>query len=362
MTSISTAPDLRPSLPSVDNTAFQMGLDTFGDTTADLAGNRLHHAQVIRNVLEQGQLADRVGVDFFGIGEHHRPDYAVSAPDTILAGLATTTDRIHLGSAVTVLSSDDPIRVYQRFATINALSKGRAEAVLGRGSFTESFPLFGYKLEDYNSLFSEKFDLFTKIITQEPLNWNPGNREPLVNQEIYPKTEGLLKHWLAVGGSPESVARAAQYKTPLMLAIIGGPAERFKPYTDLYRRANEQLGNGTLPIAVHSPGHIADTDEEARKQLREHWIANRNKIGSERGWGPAGEREFEHEIEHGALYVGSPETVAQKIADTAQKLGINRFDLKFSNGALAHEHSMSSIELYGTKVMPRVRELLAEAQ
>ncbi len=359
MIKLQESPDLRPQLPSVDQTPFQMGLDTFGDTTKDLAGQKLHQAQVIRNVLAEGQLADRVGVDFFGIGEHHRPDFAVSAPDTILAGLATSTERIHLGSAVTVLSSDDSIRVYQRFATINALSKGRAEAVLGRGSFTESFPLFGYKLEDYDRLFAEKFDLFTKILSQQPVNWNPGgDRPPLVNQEIYPKTEGTLKHWLAVGGSPESIARAIQYRTPLMLAIIGGPASRFKAYTDAYQQANEELGNGKLPIAIHSPGHIADSDQEARDQLREHWLAGRNKTGAERGWPPAGEREFEQEIEQGSLYVGSPETVAQKIAATARELGIDRFDLKYSNGALAHEHAMRSIELYGTEVLPRVRQLL----
>lgn len=359
MNSTST-PDLRPGLPSVDQTPIQLGLDTFGDTTVDLKGNPLHQGQVIRNVIEQGQLADRVGIDFFGVGEHHRADYAVSAPDTILAGLATSTERIRLGSAVTVLSSEDPIRVYQRFATINAMSAGRAEVVLGRGSFTESFPLFGYKLEDYNTLFAEKFDLFSRIITQEPLNWNPGNREPLVNQRIYPQTEGTLSTWLAVGGSPESVTRAAQYKTPLMLAIIGGPAERFKPYTDLYRRATAQLGHGDLPIAVHSPGHIAETDDEARNQLRQHWIANRNAIGADRGWPPATESDFENEVEYGSHYVGSPETVARKIAATVKTLGIDRFDLKYSHGTLPHEYSMRSIELYGTQVIPMVRQLLAE--
>ncbi|GGH62480.1 LLM class flavin-dependent oxidoreductase [Rothia aerolata] len=343
-----------------DPQQIEFGLDTFGDTTEDLQGETLHQAQVIRNVIEQGQLADRVGVDFFGVGEHHRPDFAVSSPDTILAGLATSTERIKLGSAVTVLSSDDPIRVYQRFATINAMSKGRAEVVLGRGSFTESFPLFGFDLSDYDRLFSEKLDLFSKIVTEEPVNWNPGNRNPLVNQEIYPKTEGGLSRWIAVGGSPESVVRAAEYKIPLMLAIIGGPASRFAPFVDLYHRANQQLGNENLPVAVHSPGHIAETDEEAMEQLKPYWILNRNKIGAERGWGSAGEKEFYHEAKYGSLYVGSPETVAQKIAKTVKGLNLDRFDLKYSNGPLPHEYSMKNIELYGTQVIPRVRELLSE--
>lgn len=357
----STTPD--PTTPAklkpVSETKIQLGLDTFGDTTRDLAGKRLHQAEVIRNVIKQGQLADQVGLDFFGVGEHHRPDFAVSAPDTILAGLATSTKRIHLGSAVTVLSSEDPIRVYQRFATIDAMSNSRVEVVLGRGSFTESFALFGYKLEDYNELFAQKFELFKKIVSQNPVNWAPGDRNPLVNQEIYPKTEGILKQWLAVGGSAESVLRSIQSATPLMLAIIGGAPDRFLPYVKMYHEGNAQLGNQDMPLAIHSPGHIADTDEEAKEQLRDKWILARNKIGKERGWGPAGEGEFEAEVEQGSLYVGSPETVAQKIANTIKTLGATRFDLKYSNGALPHEYSMKSIELYGTKVAPRVRELLA---
>ncbi|MEX3611377.1 LLM class flavin-dependent oxidoreductase [Rothia sp. LK2588] len=345
-------------MKSVNEQQLQMGLDTSGDVTVNPDGSPVPQAQVIRNVLAQGQLADRVGVDFFGVGEHHRPDFAVSAPDVVLAGLATSTERIHLGSAVTVLSSDDPIRVFQRFSTINALSNGRAEVVLGRGSFTESFPLFGYKLEDYDQLFADKLELFSRVASEEPFNWNPGDRNPLRNQRVYPETEGGLARWIAVGGSPESVVRAAQYKTPLMLAIIGGPASRFKPFVDLYHRANRELGNGELPVAVHSPGHIAETDAEAQEQIVEHWITNRNKIGRERGWGQASKEQFDQEIKHGSLYVGSPETVAQKIAKTVSALGVNRFDLKYSNGPLPHEYSMRSIELYGTEVILRVREIL----
>lgn len=337
----------------------QLGVDTFGDVTVDADGKALPYPEVIRNVVAQGRLADRVGLDFIGIGEHHRPDFAVSAPDVVLAALATVTERIRLGTAVTVLSSDDPIRVFERFATIDAISNGRAEVILGRGSFTESFPLFGFDLAQYDELFSEKLDLFAHLLGEGPVTWQGSIRPPLVDQHVYPKTANGLAAWIAVGGSPESVVRAARYRIPLMLAVIGGDAARFAPYTQLYRQANEQLGNGELPIGLHSPGHVADTDQEARDQLREHWITNRNRIGRERGWPPASPGDFEREAEHGALYVGSPETVAQKIARTVRLLGVQRFDLKYSNGPLPHEHLMRSIELYGTQVAPRVRELLA---
>nr|WP_243758252.1 LLM class flavin-dependent oxidoreductase [Allobranchiibius sp. GilTou38] len=335
-------------------------MDTFGDRTVDAQGALLPYPQVIRNVVEQAVLADRCGVDFIGIGEHHRADYAISAPDVVLAGIATRTERIRLGSAVTVLSSDDPIRVFERFSTIDALSGGRAEVILGRGSFTESFPLFGFDLGQYEELFAEKLDLFAELLAEKPVTWSGELRPPLVDQDVYPKTAGGLKAWIAVGGTPQSVVRAANYRIPLMLAVIGGPADRFTPFVQIYRRANEQLGQPQLPIGLHSPGHIADTDQEARDQLREHWITNRNKIGSERGWPPARPGDFEREIEQGALYVGSPETVSAKIAATVRTLDVDRFDLKYSNGPLPHEHSMRAIELYGTQVIPRVRELLSE--
>lgn len=340
------------------------GLDTFGDTTVDRAGRPVHHAQVLRDVVEQAVLADQVGVDAFGIGEHHRPDFAVSAPDVVLAGIATRTQRITLGSAVTVLSSDDPIRVHQRFATIDALSSGRAEVVLGRGSFTESFPLFGFDLQQYEQLFSEKLDLFSALLPEGPVTWSGELRPPLVDQHVYPKTENGLRSWIAVGGSPESVVRAARYRMPLMLAIIGGPAGRFAPFADLYREANAQLA-GTdaprLPIAVHSPGFIAETDAKAAELAMPHWLTNRNQIGRERGWGDAGEADFHREVRSGAMYVGSPETVAQKIAATVRTLGLDRFDLKYASGPTPHDDLMTSVDLYGRKVIPRVRELLAEA-
>ena len=336
----------------------QFSLNTFGDVTVDAAGDPVHQAQVIRDVVEEGKLADRVGIDYFAVGEHHREDFAVSAPDVVLAGLATVTERIKLGTAVTVLSSDDPIRVFERFSTIDAMSNGRADLILGRGSFIESFPLFGFDLAQYEELFSEKLDLFAALLPEEPVTWSGELRPPLQNQKVYPRTENGLTSWIAVGGSPESVVRAARYKMPLMLAVIGGNARRFKPFADLYRDANEQLVNGDLPIGVHSPGFVADTDEEARELLMPHWLENRNAIGKERGWGPAGPDEFISEARHGALAVGSPDTVAHKIADAIRALGLSRFDLKYSNGPMPHANLMRCIELYGTEVIPRVRRIL----
>ncbi len=338
----------------------ELGLDTFGDVTVREDGAPETAAQVIRNLVDQAVLADETGVDFLGVGEHHRDDFAVSAPEIVLAGMATRTERIRLGSAVTVLSSDDPVRVFERFSTVDALSNGRAEVILGRGSFTESFPLFGFDLQDYEELFAEKLDLFAHLLTEEPVTWQGRLRAPLHSADVFPKTEGgSLKTWIAVGGSPQSVVRAASYRLPLMLAIIGGPTDRFRPFVDLYHQALDQIGAGRLPVGVHSPGHIAPTDEQAREELFPHFKANRDRIGAERGWPPVGRGEFDREIERGALYVGSPDTVARKIADTVGLLGLDRFDLKYSNGPMPHAQSMRAVELYGTRVIPLVRDLLA---
>jgi probable LLM family oxidoreductase len=339
----------------------QFGLDTFGDITVDENGERLSSAQVLRNLVEQAVLADRVGVDAFGVGEHHRDDFAVTAPEVVLAAIASRTERIKLGTAVTVLSSDDPIRVYERFATLDALSNGRAEVTLGRGSFTESFPLFGYDLADYEVLFSEKLDLFAALRTEQPVTWEGTTRPSLVNATAYPRTEsGSIDTWIGVGGSPESVVRAARYGIPLMLAIIGGDPARFAPYTELYRRALAEFSHDELPIGAHSPGYIADTDSDARETLFPHFKAQRDRIGAERGWGPATRSQFDSEVAHGAIFAGSPDTVAAKIARTVQALGLSRFDLKYSNGTMPHEQLLHTIELYGTKVIPQVRELLAD--
>ena len=340
----------------------QLGIDTFGDVTLGTEDRPLSEAEVIRHVVDEGVLADAVGVDFIGVGEHHRDDFAVSAPEMVLAAIAGRTDRIRLGSAVTVLSSDDPVRVFQRFATLDALSAGRAEVILGRGSFTESFPLFGYDLGDYEELFEEKLDLFVHLLREQPVTWSGHTRAALDGLQVHPRTEsGSLVSWVGVGGSPESVVRAARYGLPLMIAIIGGESARFAPLVDLYHRALDRFEQARLPVGVHSPGHVADTDEEAREQLWPHMKRLRDRIGAERGWGPMGRAEFDQQAgPDGSLYVGSPETVAAKIATTARVLGLARFDLKYSAGHLPHDHLLRSIELYGSKVIPRVRELLAE--
>jgi len=260
-----------------------------------------------------------------------------------------------------VLSSDDPIRVFQRFATLDGISSGRAEVILGRGSFTESFPLFGLDLAQYEQLFEEKLELFAAVRQQNPVTWSGTVRPPLVDKSVYPPLQhGLLPTWIGVGGSPESVVRTAKYGFNLMLAIIGGEPERFAPYVDLFQRAIAQFEMPMPKIGVHSPGHIAETDEQAREELWPHHSEMTNRIGKERGWGPMSRESFEHEADTGSIYVGSPETVAQKIAKTAKALQLDRFDLKYSNGTLAHEKLMTSIELYGTQVAPRVRELLAD--
>lgn len=343
-------------------TDLRLGLDTFGDVTLDAAGAPLPQAQVLRNVVEEAVLADRVGVDAFNVGEHHRPDFAISAPEVVLGAIAARTERILLGTAVTVLSSDDPVRVYERTATLDGLSGGRAEVTLGRGSFTESFPLFGFDLADYERLFEEKLELFARLRSEAHVRWQGTVRGPL-DAEVYPKTgRGTVNAWVGVGGSPESVVRAARYGFPLMLAIIGGDPSRFAPYVDLYHRALGEMNPdvGRLPVGVHSPGFVWDTDEEAAELLFPHFKANRDRIGAERGWPPATRRDYDHEVVAGALFVGSPETVARKIARTVRALGLSRFDLKYSNGTMPHEQLLRTIELYGTVVIPRVRELLAE--
>ena len=341
--------------------SIELGVDTFGDVTVAAGGTPLSQAQTLRNVVEQGVLADQVGIDFIGLGEHHRRDFAISAPEVMLAAIASRTTRIQLGSAVIVLSSDDPIRVFQRFSTLNAISNGRAEVVLGRGSFTESFPLFGFDLAQYEELFEEKLNLFAELLKGEPVTWSGRLRPALDKQPIYPPAEGgTLKTWIAVGGSPESVVRAAYYGIPLMLAIIGGSPARFAPWAELYRERLEKFGKPLQPIGVHSPGHVADTDDQAKEELYPHHLEMMNRIGRERGWQPISRGHFEQGAgPDGALYVGSPETVAKKIVATVKALGLSRFDLKYSNGALPHEQMMRSLELYGTKVIPMVRELLA---
>jgi probable LLM family oxidoreductase len=340
--------------------SLELGLDTFGDVTRGADGQLLPQAQVIRNVIDEAILADQAGVDFIGLGEHHRADFAISAPEIILAAIATRTQRIRLGSAVTVLSSDDPIRVFQRFSTLNAASNGRAEVILGRGSFTESFPLFGFELSQYDTLFSEKLDLFAALIGGGPVTWQGSIRPPLVKQQVLPPIEhGTLRTWIGVGGTPESVIRAAHYNLPMILAIIGGDPKRFRPLVDLYHRAFNHLGKPVLPVGVHSHGYVADSDAQARDELWTDYKQMRDRIGAERGWPPMRREEFDHEADHGSLYVGSPESVARKIAATVKALDASRFAMKYSAGPLPHDRMMRCIQLYGEKVIPLVRDMLA---
>ena len=343
----------------------ELGLDTFGDLTADANGQPLPHAQVLRDVVDEAVLADQLGLAFIGLGEHHRRDFSISAPEVLGAAIAGRTSRIHIGSSVTVLSSDDPVRVYERFSTLNAVSNGRAEIIVGRGSFTESFPLFGFDLQQYELLFEERLDLLAALVEGKPVTWSGRTRSALENQTVYPPIDPgqKLKVWVGVGGTPKSVARAAHYGFPLMLAIIGGSSRRFASYVELFHRALSESGKPRLPVGVHSPGHVAATDEQAREELWPNYQALMSRIGAERGWPPVTRAQFDREASpDGALYVGSPDTVAKKIATTIQTLGLTRFDMKYANGPTPHKALMRSIELYATKVASRVKELLSEAE
>jgi probable LLM family oxidoreductase len=361
---VTTAPSDAAAAPSAAERAqfpLVLGLDTFGDVTHDEDNRPLSHAQTIRNVVEQGVLADQVGVDFFGIGEHHTDDFPMPAADVVLGAIAARTARICLGSAVTVLSSDDPVRVFQRYSTLNAVSGGRAEVVLGRGSSIDSFPLFGYDLADYEDLFEEKAGLFAELLKGGPVTWQGKTRASLHHQDVVPHTEsGPFPAWIGVGGSPQSVIRAAHYGFSLMLAIIGGNPARFAPFSQLFQQALERFGRAPLPVGVHSPGHVAVTDEQAREEFWPRYLEVIRHYSKIRGFAVPTRESFLYEIgPHGALYVGSPETVAQKIAANLTALGANRFDLKYGMGGLSHQALMTNIELYGTQVIPRVRELLA---
>ncbi len=337
----------------------EFALDTFGDVTLDEDGGKKPHDQVIRDVVAQAVLADQTGIDYIGLGEHHRDDFAISAPEPILGAIAARTERIRFGTAVTVLSSDDPIRLFQRFSTLNALSDGRAEIILGRGSFTESFPLFGFDLSDYEVLFNEKLDLFTRVLRNDKVTWSGRHRPALKGQAVFPPLARPLKVWIGGGATPDSVMRAVHYDLPMILAIIGGAPQRFRPFVDLYHRAHAQAGTAPQPLGVHSPGHVAETDAQAQEEIWPHYKALHDRIGRERGWPPTTREHFLHEVAHGSLYVGAPETVARKIAATVRGLGVQRFEMKYSSGPLPHDRLMHSIELYGTRVVPMVRDMLA---
>lgn len=341
----------------------ELGLYTFADTSADpLTGTPISAAQRLRDLLEEVELADQLGLDVFGIGEHHRPDFAVSAPAVVLAAAAARTKRIRLTSAVTVLSSDDPVRVFQEFSTVDLLSGGRAEIMAGRGSFIESFPLFGYALDDYDSLFSEKLDLLLALRDGERVTWSGKHRAPLRDQPVYPRpVQDPLPIWIAVGGTPASVHRAATLGLPLAIAIIGGMPENFAPMVKFYRDTVVAEGHdaSVARVGINSHVFVADTSQAAADQFFPGYAATMSRIGRERGWPPMSLAQFEAGRSlHGALAVGSPEEVVEKILFQHELFGHDRFLAQMAVGHIPHAQLMRSIELFGTKVAPAVRKAI----
>ncbi|GGA96941.1 LLM class flavin-dependent oxidoreductase [Macrococcus hajekii] len=339
----------------------ELGLTSFGDNsdihTEDSVLPRISSGERIRNVIEEIKLADEVGLDVYGLGEHHRADYAVSDPVTVLAAAASQTEHIRLSSAVTVLSSDDPVRVYERFATLDAVSDGRAEIMAGRGSFIESFPLFGYDLNDYDLLYEEKLDLLMNINKNEKVTWSGQTRPAIDNLGIYPRAvQKEIPIYLATGGTPESSARAGFLGLPITYAIIGGNPGRFRYNVEVYKAAAREGGHDvkSLSIANHSWGYIAETDEQAFKEYYPSTKAHHDVLGKERGWGPYSESAYINEIENGALFVGGPERVARKIIKTVEELDLNRFLIHLPVGSMPHDQIMNAIRLYGEKVKPIV--------
>src|SRR4051795_10256122 len=337
----------------------ELGLDTFAPVTVDESGLPIGGDQVIRNAVEEAVLAESVEVDSFNIGEHYRTEFMDSAGHVILAAIASRTERIRLGTAVTVLSTQDPVRLYTHFATLDAVSNGRAQLVVGRGSLTESFPLFGFDLADYEELFEEKLDLLVRLLREQPVTWSGNFRSSLTDQSVSPPIpEGRIPTWVGVGGSPQSVVRAARCGLPLMLAIIAGNPERFAPYVELYQRALEQHRQPQLPIGLHSLGFVAETDAEAIEIQWPYYKEQFERAALERGWRPPTYEQFLAEVDHGSMYVGSPETVRNRIATVVRTLNLSRFDLHYAIGRVPHDQRMATIELYGREVIPRVRELL----
>jgi probable LLM family oxidoreductase len=358
----------------------QLGLNSFGEV-ATSGGVPMTDAETLRLLVDEARLAERVGLDVFSVGEHYRAGHNDSATPVLLAAIATATERIGLGTSVTVLSTNDPVRLYHEFSTLDAVSNGRAQLVLGRASATESFPLFGYDLADYERLFEEKLDLFVRLEREESVTWSGSVRAPLHAQTLHPRMrEGGIPTWIGVGGSPDSVIRAARYGLPLMLAIIGGRPQRFAGHVELYHRALEQWahapggsgqrasagwsgrgdGQPQLPVAQHSLGLIARTDEEAKEVWWRAWQPVVAQIAAERGFYPPTPERYAYEVGEGALFVGSPETVAQKIATMARDLRLSRFDLKYDVMHLPREAREQTIRLLGEEVAPRVRELIAD--
>jgi probable LLM family oxidoreductase len=340
----------------------ELGIYTFAEVTPDAAtGRTITPGERLRDLIDEIELADQAGLDVFGVGEHHRPDFAVSSPAVVLAAAAARTEDIRLTSAVTVLSSDDPVRVFQDFATLDLLSGGRAEIMAGRGSFIESFPLFGYDLHDYDELFAEKLELLLKLRDSEHISWAGRHRAPLDGLGVYPRPERQIPLWVAVGGTPASAVRTGALGLPMALAIIGGQPERFAPFADLHRRAALEAGHDTAPaLSINSHGFIADTSQKAADEAFPAFKTVMDKIGRERGWPPMRRPDFDASTTlHGANFVGSPQQVIEKILFQHEIFGHQRFMIQFSVGTLPHASIMRSIELYGTEVAPVVRREIA---
>ncbi|MDT4912210.1 MAG: hypothetical protein QOC66_1338 [Pseudonocardiales bacterium] len=339
---------------------FELGLNSFGEVASD-GGRTLSDAETVRLIVEEARLAESVGLDAFSVGEHYREGHNDSATPVLLAAIATATDRIQLGTSVTVLSTNDPVRLYQEFSTVDAISNGRAQVVLGRASATESFPLFGYDLTDYERLFEEKLELFMRLQREDSVTWSGTVRAPLVEQRLHPRMRpGGIPTWIGVGGSPDSVVRAARYGLPLMMAVIGGRPQRFAGHVELYHRALEQFGHPAQPVGQHSLGLVAETDEEAIETWWPYWQPLVAQLARERGFYKPTRERYEAELDQGALFVGSPDTVARKIATVARDLRLSRFDLKYDILHLPRDARARTIELLGREVAPRVRELLAK--
>lgn len=341
---------------------FEIGLYSFAELTPDPAtGRTLSPQERLRDLLEEIELADQVGLDVYGLGEHHRPDFVASAPAVVLAAAAARTKRIRLTSAVTVLSSDDPVRVFQDFATLDLLSQGRAEIMAGRGSFTESFPLFGYDLHDYDALFSEKLELLLALRRSEHVTWSGQHRPSIDNRGVYPRpAQRELPVWLAVGGTPESVVRAGRLGLPLALAIIGGMPERFVPFADLYRDSGARAGHPNLPLSINAHAYLADTTQRAADEYYPSYALLMNRIGLERGWSGMSRPQFDAlRSLRGALAVGTAEEVTEKILFQHELFGHQRFLAQLSVGTLPHAQVLHAIELLGTRVAPVVRAEVA---
>jgi len=340
----------------------EIGLYTFAELTPHpVTGETVGVPERLRDLIEEAELADQAGLDVYAVGEHHRPDFASSAPAVVLAAIAEHTSRVRLSSAVTVLSSDDPVRVFQNFATLDLLSGGRAEIMAGRGSFIESFPLFGYDLDDYDELFAEKLDLLLAIRASERVTWSGRLRAPIDDRGVYPRPiQNPLPVWIAVGGTPRSVARAGTLGLPLALAIIGGMPERFSQLADLHREAARQAGHAPPPLGINSHGYIADTSQKAADQSYRPFATMMDRIGRERGWPPMTREQFDASRSlHGANFVGSPQEVAEKILFQHEIFQHDRFLLQLTVGSVDHEHTMRAIELFGTEVAPLVRAEVA---